>query len=194
MANYILQSIIIIILGLLYRYVQKIPETLHKTHIAKIEYDFNKQLESFKGDISNEIEKMKIAETELQLHKIKEFTNLVEFLFTNMLDAEYIAQLEKNTKIQKEFNKKMMDLGTKLFFFASDETVKKYVEWRRFGLETEVKKEDQHKVIILLAELMVLIRKDLGYKDTLCTKDDFLHIMLKDWEKHEGKYSDNLLT
>jgi len=88
-------------------------------------------------------------------------------------------------KTQREFNKTMLDLGTKLFIYASDETVKKFVEWRKYGLTADTVNFDSKQIIILLAELIVLIRKDVGNTDTQCTKDDFLNIMLKDWDTYQ---------
>jgi hypothetical protein len=79
----------------------------------------------------------------------------------------------------------LLDLGTKLFFFASDETVKKFVQFRKYSLSVGTPEYESMQNIIILAELIVLIRKDLGYSNTECTKDDFLHIMLTDWDKYE---------
>lgn len=82
-----------------------------------------------------------------------------------------------------------MILGIKLFFFASDETVKKYVEFRGYGQKAKDPDFDASKQLILLAEIMVLIRRDLGYKDTACNIDDFFNIIITDWEDYKKKHS-----
>jgi len=184
------QILLITIFTLLYIYIKKIPEQIHAMQLSNYEHELNKQMEIFRTELIKEMELMRISHTELQSHKSEEFINLVEFLYKSMLDKEYLRKLETNLKVQKEFNNKMSTLGTKLFFFASDDTVKKYVEWRKHGLrvDEEAGGVDKNRIVILLAELMVLIRRDLGYKDTNCTKDDFLNIMLNDWHKYEGQY------
>ena len=169
----------------LYTYVKKLPDQVHAKNLKGFEYDLNRQLEEFRNQLTADLELMKINESQLHIHKTEEFTKLVEVLITKMLDKQFIEKLGKDPRTQKEFNKTMLDLGTKLFFFASDETVKKFVEWRKYGLAADTSNFDPKQTIILLAELMVLIRKDVGYTDTQCTKDDFLHIMLKDWAKYE---------
>ncbi|MEA3319428.1 MAG: hypothetical protein U9Q88_05305 [Bacillota bacterium] len=169
----------------LYTYIKKLPDQVHAKNLKAFELDLNKQLEEFRNQLTTDLELMKINESQLHIHKTEEFTKLVEIMITKLLDKQYVEKLGRDPKTQKEYNKTMLDLGTKLFFYASDETVKKFVEWRKYGLTADSANFDPKQIIILLAELIVLIRKDVGYSDTQCTKNDFLHIMLKDWDRYE---------
>lgn len=169
----------------IYTYIKKLPEQVHAKNLKVFELDLNKQLEEFRNQLTTDLELMKINESQLHIHKTEEFTKLVEVMITKLLDKQYVEKLGKDPKTQKEYNKTMLDLGTKLFFYASDETVKKFVEWRKYALTADTVNYEPKQIIILLAELIVLIRKDVGYINTQCTKDDFLHIMLKDWDKYE---------
>ena len=169
----------------LYTYVKKLPEQVHAKNLKGFEYDLNRQLEEFRNKLTTDLELMKINESQLHIHKTQEFAKLVEYLLLNLTDKDFVKKLGTDQRTQKEHNKKMLDLGTKLFFFASDETVKKFVEWRRYGFTMDTPHSDAKQMIILLAELIVLIRIDLGYSETQCTKDDFLHIMLKDWDTYQ---------
>jgi hypothetical protein len=169
----------------LYTYIKKLPEQVHAKNLKVFELDLNRQLEEFRNQLTTDLELMKINESQLHVHKTEEFTKLVEVMITKLLDKQYVEKLGRDPKTQKEYNKTMLDLGTKLFFYASDETVKKFVEWRKYGLTADTVNYEPKQIIILLAELIVLIRKDVGYSNTQCTKDDFLHIMLKDWDKYE---------
>ncbi|MRX52360.1 hypothetical protein GJU41_00120 [Bacillus idriensis] len=179
---------IAILLGgwFIYTYLKKLPDQVHAKNLKAFEYDLNKQLEEFRNQLTTDLELMKINESQLHIHKTQEFSKLVEVLIINLTDRDYVRRLGTNQATQKEHNKKMLDLGTKLFFFASDETVKKFVEWRKYSLTVDSPNYESKQVIILLAEIMVLIRRDLGYSETECTKDDFLHIMLKDWANYEN--------
>jgi hypothetical protein len=181
----ILQLAIILGGWFLYTYVKKLPDQVHAKNLKAFEYDLNKQLEEFRNQLTRDLELMKIKESQLHIHKTEEFTKLVKVLITKLIDKQYVDKLRRDQKTIREFNKTMLDLGTKLFFFASDDTVKKFVEWRKYGLTAGTPEFKPIKIITLLAELMVLIRKDLGYSQTLCDQNDFLHILLKDWSNYQ---------
>lgn len=183
----VLQLIIIFGGWFLVTYIKKLPDQVHAKNLKVFETNLNKQLEVFKNELTTDLELMKINESQLHIHKTEEFTKLVEVLIVRMLDKDYVAKLGTNQKIKKEYNQTMLTLATKLFFFASDDTVKKFVEWRKYHLTTDEAAVNPLRVITLLAELIVEIRKDVGYKETSCTKDDFLHIMLTDWHKYENQ-------
>ncbi|MFE4812810.1 hypothetical protein ACFQ9Y_16975 [Peribacillus simplex] len=169
----------------IYTYVKKLPDQVHAKNLKAFELDLNKQLEEFRNQLTTDLELMKINESQLHIHKTQEFSKLVEVFLLNLTDKDYVRKVGTDRKLQKEYNRKMLDLGTKLFFFASDETVKKFVDFRKYSLSVGTPGYESMQVIIILAELIVLIRRDLGYSNTECTKDDFLHIMLTDWNKYE---------
>ncbi|MGG4549390.1 hypothetical protein ABER02_16635 [Rossellomorea marisflavi] len=169
----------------LYTYVKKLPDQVHAKNLKAFEHDLNRQLEEFRNQLTTDLELMKINESQLHIHKTQEFSKLVEVLLFRLTDKDYVKKLGSDKRTQKEHNKSMLDLGTKLFFFASDDTVKKFVEWRKYSLSADSPQYNPKHAIIILAELIVLIRQDVGYSQTECTKDDFLHIMLTDWDRYE---------
>jgi hypothetical protein len=79
----------------------------------------------------------------------------------------------------KEIQDKFVELSIHLFFFASDQTIKKYVEWRRRSQRGEFKGTE---VLQEFGELMIMFRRDLGYDTTKITSDDFLFLIVNDWE------------
>lgn len=183
----ILQCVIVVLGYLAFLYLKRLPETLHQKSIKKFEFRLNSSLEEFKAALTKEIELVKISQTELQAHKTQEFIRLIEYFNGFLTNKEKRLKLVNNPKEKEEFNKNMLDLGVKLFFFASDSTVKKYVEWRQYGIRAQQKNFDPTETLVRYAELMVMIRQDLGYKNTRCDADDFLNIMLTDWEQHKLK-------
>ena len=185
----IFNFVLLIFLYLLFLYIKKIPDKIHQKSIKKFEFDLNKKLEEFKSELSKQIEIFKITQSQIQFHKTQEFIKLIEYFNKIITDKKFTHRLTTNPKEQENFNKKMLDLGVKLFFFASDETVKKYIEWRLFGINSQDEQhiENKTKLVLLYAELIVLIRKDLGYENTKCNSDDFLNIILKDWEDYKKK-------
>ena len=181
------QGIILLLGYILFLYLKKLPETLHQKSIKNFEFRLNSSLEELKATLTKEIELVKISQTELQVHKTQEFVRLMEYFNDFLTNKEKQVRLARSQKEKEQFNKNMLDLGAKLFFFASDSTVKKYIEWRQYGLRAQQENFDSTKILVLYAELMVMIRQDLGYKNTKCDADDFLNIMLTDWEQHKLK-------
>src|SRR5690606_15930359 len=130
----VLSFILIIAVWILYQYIKKIPDQIHQVHLKSYEHELNKKLETFKVELSREIEMLKIAESNLHIHKAKEFTEFMEFFFKKMMNKQFISRLN-DPKNMRELNDTLMKFSSHLFFFASDETVKKFVEFRRKGLE-----------------------------------------------------------
>jgi len=185
----VLDVIIVFSIFFVVQYLRKLPDQVHKKNLKVFELDLSKQLELFRTDLRKEIELLKISEAQLYMRKAEEFTNLIELIAKEMLDKTNIEKMKTDAKLRQEFNRRLMDLGTKLFFFASDETVKKYVEWRKIGQLIDSPGFDPRKIVFIMAELMVQIRKDLGYKNTTCDTDDFLNIILSNWEAEKKKMS-----
>jgi len=182
----VLQSFILASAWFLYTYFKKLPDQIHAKNLKVFEHDLNTQMEILRNQWTTDLELLKINESQLHIHKTEEFSKLVKILILNMLDKKYMRKLATDEKTKEEFNRSMLDLGTKLFFFASDSTVKKFVEWRKSGQDPAAAAgRDPKHVLILLAELMLEVRKDLGYKDTECTTDDYLYIMIKDWHRYD---------
>ncbi|WP_276703952.1 hypothetical protein [Caldibacillus debilis] len=114
--------------------------------------------------------------------------------FTNMILK--IINLNKITD-SKKYNREMVKLGEEMtqlgfgfFFFCSDDTIKKYIEYRKYiTMDPNILgSNEQAKMVMILAELMVLMRKDLGYSNTAATVDDFLYIFLRDWKDTKEEF------
>lgn len=181
--------VILIFIGVIYRYIKTLPEALHQKSIKSFEFQLNSKLEEFKVALAKEIELLKISQAGLQVHKTEEFVRIVEHFNEGMNDPKKFAERMRNPEEIKKFNKDMTDIGIKLFFFAGDSTVKKYVEFRRYMLlpQKPVDINITIKFFSLYAELIIMMRKELGYENTECTIDDFLTIILRDWDQGKLK-------
>jgi len=179
------QAVLAILLGLGALYLKGLPDRLHQEGVKRFEFALNSKLEVVKADLSREIEMAKISQAGLQVHKTEEFTRLVEFFIDALTNPEQFKTLAANPEAAKEFNRRITDLGLKLFFFASDATVKSYVAFRLYGMQADSaeRNTDPTRLIVLLAELVVSMRRDLGYSETECSVDEVLNIMLTDWEQ-----------
>ena len=167
---YIIQGVILITITFVGIYLKKLPETLQEKTLKKFQHSLNEKLEL-----------LKITQGELQVHKRNEYIRF----------NEYWRKMMHNKNVRKDLNQvgEINSIGLNFFYFASDDVVKKFVELRKHLLYSDLSIDDNNKKTMkLMAELNLLMRIDLGYIDTKCTEDDYLNILLKDWELVKDTY------
>lgn len=81
--------------------------------------------------LKSELEFFKINYTEIQYRKTQEFIGLIMLFNEYFTDKSKLQALATSQKEKQKFNKSLLDLGNKLFFFASDKTINKYLEMRK---------------------------------------------------------------
>ena len=164
--------------GLLaYRYLERLPQRLH-----------DEGLERFRASLARDLELTKISQGELQVHKTQEFVRLSEFMHEIISDPGKSERALKNEGEKRKLKKRLLSSAVGLFFFASDETIEAYKAWwqtaQRLGRGERV---DAAEPLVRYAELNVSIRRDLGYPNTACNSDDFLQMILTDWDEYKEK-------
>jgi len=154
--------------------------------VEAVKAEHTRSLEEFKNTLARELEFSKISHAKLQIHKTEQFVKLMEYFNSLLSDKKAQEQIRTDEKKRREFGSRLTDLGIKLFFFASDTTVRKFVDWRIYLLKKHQEgSADLFLVIRMYAEFVVELRRDLGYGHTTCDSDDFLNIILDDWWKHQ---------
>ncbi len=171
-----LQVVLISSLYFVYDYLKKLPEQVHK-----------KNLEIFKNELQKEIVKLEASEGNLHLKKIEKFTEFSSALYDVMNGVKYKEISED--ELQKKATKSMESFTKDIMFFAGENTIKKFVEYRRYSqLYSKVKGEnEQARFLYVQAELILEMRKDLGYEDNI-NVDDYLYILINDWEENKDLY------
>lgn len=167
-------------------YIKELPRRLHEEGVKKLEFSLNTQLAELGASLSRDIELLKISQTELQAHKNVELLKLSEFFAQAMTNPRLFQGVEKKGKAQQDLKKKMFEMGMKLFFFASDDTVREFNSWRAFA-QTHEQNPDPTESIRAYARLMLMIRKDVGHDDTALTEDDYLRATIVDWDAYSAK-------
>lgn len=180
-------GILVIVISLMAGYLRKLPDRLHEEGVKRLEFSLEKQLEGIRASFSRELELLKISQSELQIHKNAELINLAEFFTEVMTNSKKYQTIASRPAEHQELKRKMFDLGVKLFFFTSDETVRAFTEWRKYG---HTSGDDPRPLLKKYAELMVLIRKEVGHADTQLTWDDYLAVVLVDWETFRETMTD----
>ena len=148
----------------------------------------DKELEVYKSKMNNELELLKIDKEHLQEKRIEEAITLIEDYFLKMFDKEYIKKLDQ-PKEKLKFVKLKHNVALKLYLFASDEAVKIFVDMDN-NSKNPNELNNKYYMVIRLADLFTQLRKDMGYPNTKCNRDDILTIMLTDWHLHKDEYNE----
>ena len=170
---------------LAWQWLKELPASLHKQQQQLFQHELNRELEGLKLSLSRDLELLKISHAELQVRKTEEFINFGNLQREFLTDKTLLKKLESgDTEAVAKIQKEMLDLATGLFFFASDETVRKYGDWKMGSNKGEL---DGIDLIRQFGDLMVALRKDLGQTNTELTGDDFLRLFVTDWRKYEDQ-------
>ncbi|MEN2467225.1 hypothetical protein [Ornithinibacillus sp. JPR2-1] len=150
------------------------------------EYLLNLKLEDFKSDLQKEVERLRVSEENLHIRKIEKFSQFTEMLNIAMLSVKGNKNpVQTATALEKAMNTFTKDL----MFFAGEKTLKKFVEYRRYSQIVQVGGiNEQAKYQFIIAELLLEMRKDLGYKNESISVDDYMYIIVNDWDKHKDDY------
>lgn len=161
--------------------------------VEDIKSNHAKELEEFKNELNRELELLKIDRTQVTIHKTEQILECFKFFRDFLSNDEKTNNRFNSKKEMKKINDKFVELAVKLFFFAGDNVVKRFLNFRllvlKTGSESNTLKVDEKKLQMELlkeyGKLFAELRIDLGYKDTECDYNDFLNLTLKDWYIHQ---------
>ena len=184
---FILQIVIAILLGLGFNYIRKLPDRFHKEGEIRYEYGLKEDLEAIRAALTQENELLSIRYQESQSRMAEEYIEFIEYFNSVWTDKEIQKQIATSPKKQKEFNKKMVSLGVRLFIFGSDETVNKYLSFRTASKQDA--SGDPYNILHCFGALVLQMRRDLLHPDSSCSEDDFLGMFITDWESVKDRKS-----
>lgn len=185
-----LYAALLIVAWLGYRYLASLPQRLHDEGLERFRHQLDRKLEQVRASLSEDIELSKITQEELQVRKTEEFIRLSEFYHEILSNPEKALEAENQQQLQK----RLLDSAVRLFFFASDSTIDAYKDWWEAAVEVDPNTSNEEVGIELLekyATLNVSMRQDLGYDETEASVDDFLAMILTDWEEHRAEVLDD---
>ena len=185
--DYILLSLQVLIgisLYVAYGWIKELPKSIHKEQQQIFQHELNQELENLKNNLSKELEMLKISHAEMQIRKTEEFINFGNLQREFLTDKDLLQKLKDGEDgAVNEIQKKVLNLATGLFFFASDETVKKYGDWK---MKTNKGELSGIELLRQFGKLMVALRKDLGQSDTELNEDHYLRLFITDWHNFEN--------
>lgn len=145
----------------------------------------NKKLQKLKSEIDTKLEKLKIYENQSAFKKSEQIEKIWN-QFINITDLDNLRGKQREAKF-KEMKKEMNKLFIQIFMYASDNTVKRFMEWKNFSIENEDDDEGKYIALVLFAKFVIEYRKDLGYADTNINHVDLLSSHITDFERVKEK-------
>lgn len=169
--DYFLSWLLFIAIVLVLIYLYLIPKRIHDEAIVKLEKKLDVDLKLLENNLNAKLDHLNIIRTQVEPKKIEAYTKFSDTFGDMFADPESLMKGIKSGKTkQPEMKKLWYDLGAKLFFFASDNTIKKYIELRSHTADqsnfTQGQLTDPMVPIRLYSEIIFSMRKDLGYEDT----------------------------
>lgn len=113
-------------------------------------------------------------------NKVETYKKLIKFFFESI----YAIKLDKEPKTEKEIINTLYDITPELIFWASDEVLKIYIDFRKIG------QNHPEKSILLFAQMLIAIRKDLGHQNSKINEESILSTFVNDVENLSLKSAD----
>lgn len=116
-----------------------------------------------------------------------------EFLRINSFFLKILCEKKSKSNF-KRLQKDFLDLGTRLYYLASENTIRKFLEFKSLSSFVEGTVHEHKIALLWFAEFNLLLRKDLGLETSPQLIKDYLNIILTYWdsEEMENEELDNL--
>lgn len=122
---------------------------------------------------------LKILRSEAEPKKVEayiDFANMYRDLLADPTTFLQEIQADKNKQI--ELRRRNIELGTKLYFFASDDTILKYLSFREKSMSKDSFQQNIPVELDFYAKTIASMRKDIWGKETTLTEAAFLKTFL----------------
>lgn len=190
--EYINLILLLVVLGVLYgiyeaakNWVARIPERVHE-----------KNVEELKNALEKELSRFQITEENLYIKKVEAFELFQKSVEQMVVNVKSQKQQEQKKSLE-ESQRYMSDFFGKAIFYCDEETFKRVLAYRRFSNKINQQRDpstlDKAKMIMVMADIFLSMRKSLGYEDEL-GRESFLYLILNDWDdmKVQSDYKEAL--
>jgi hypothetical protein len=120
-------------------------------------------------------DKLKSIESQLSDKKYKMYSQLIYIFFDVALESKTGVEIS-----QAEIIRRVIDIKKDMYLYAPDDIFKKFTDW----LVNVNKHDNPTKHFYDYYELIKLIRKDMGNKQTKLTLDDFMLFYIQNREEY----------
>ena len=127
-------------------------------------------------------ERLKIVESQLSQSKYKVYYDLVTIFFNIINDSKSGKELNI-----PDLTTKMINLKKDILIYGSDEIVLLLSKWLQYTTE----KPDDATHIWVYLDLLIKIRKDMGHRKTIISRDDIMILIMQNKSEY-GKLKSTL--
>lgn len=107
-----------------------------------------------------------------------------EFICINSFFMNVLCEKKSKSNF-KRLQREYLELGTRLFYLASQKTISKFLEFKSISSLVGGSVEEHKIALLWFAEFNMLLRKDLGLKTEPEFIKDYLNIILAYWGEDE---------
>jgi hypothetical protein len=107
-----------------------------------------------------------------------------EFLRINAFFMKILCEKKSKSNF-KRLQKEFLELGTRLYYLASEMTIRKFLEFKSLSSFVEGTVHEHKIALLWFAEFNVLLRQDLGLETSPELIKDYLNIILTYWDEDE---------
>lgn len=126
--------------------------------------------------IQRKTDRIKIIESQLSVLKAQAYTQVYDFFFDFLRDYNGSKKVNESKARHALFEVKKTVLN-----YGSDEVIDSLSRWLRATTE----KADANGIMEIMGDLLVAMRKDMGYPNTKITSDDILLYIMQDRTEFE---------
>ena len=126
------------------------------------------------------IEKFKIVEKQLMEKKKDIYARYARVFLRMSYDPEFKRDFEKDPSVVV---KELGELTTDLAFFAPDNILREYIEFRSYASARPT--DGDPEMLRKYAHVIISMREDLGYEGSTFDIDGFLGLFITDWDKYK---------
>lgn len=109
-------------------------------------------------------------------------------VYTGFADiVREVIRSGKSDRLQRDLPKlidKLLQFTSGLWIVGSDEVVEAFTEWQRYSRSVEGKETNPLEGLAKLTDILIEMRKDLGYKSSKIRSEDLLATFITDVDKY----------
>lgn len=146
-----------------------------------VRFMFNRGLQKQKGKLDKELEKLK-SDLQLQFSNEQERLNQKRNVYIDLINTMTIFIGERVSEDERnEYQKNFLKAYDVAWLWASDEVLQALSRYMQFKINREHSNQNLFQDEDLaekeyFSECVLAIRKDLGFKETILTKEDYKFI------------------
>ena len=113
--------------------------------------------------VSKHLERRATISAHLREKKIPTYEKIISFIFR----ITFADKLGKDRLTEKEVMQFMAEITQELVIWGSDDMLEAFYNFRKKSIEnSNENKEDSYKILFIVEDLLLAIRKDLGHANT----------------------------